>query len=144
MEYIWIAALVVFIIAEAATVNLVSIWFAIGSLAALIAAFAGGPVWLQIVLFAAVSGLILVFLRPVVKKYLNVKWKPTNADRVIGQICTVTERIDNVAGTGEVFVDGKAWSARSADGEPVDKGEKVIPLSIEGVKLIVERSKVNI
>ena len=144
MEYVWIAALVIFIILEAVTVSLVSIWFAIGSLAALIAAFAGGQVWLQIVLFTVVSGLILVFLRPIAKRYLNVKWRPTNADRVIGQMCTVTERIDNIAGTGEVFVDGKAWSARSADGEPVDEGVKVIPVSIEGVKLIVEKSKVNV
>ena len=138
MEYIWIAAMVFFIIVEAATISLVSIWFAFGSLAAMIAALAGGEIWLQIVLFMAVSAIVLMSLRPIAGKYLSVKRRPTNADRVLGQVCAVTEPIDNVAGTGAVFVDGKTWTARSRNGVPIDRGALVRPVAIQGVKLIVE------
>jgi len=137
MLYIWLAALVLFTILEAATVNLVSVWFAVGSLAALIAAVCGGPLWLQIALFLAVSGAVLAFVRPLAKKLVSTRRRPTNADRVIGRVCTVTEDVDNIAGRGAVFVDGKTWTARSAGGAPIPKGTLVRPLAIEGVKLMV-------
>ena len=141
MEYVWIAALVLFVVIEAATVSLVSIWFAVGSLTALVTAFAGGQVWLQVVVFVVVSGLVLGLLRPAARKYLNVKKRPTNADRALGELCQVTERIDNVAGTGSVFVEGKSWSARSKDGRPIEAGILVRTVAIQGVKLIVETTE---
>ena len=94
----WIAALIVFIIVEAMTVGLASIWFAIGAVAALICALLHGPVWLQVVWFLAVSVATLVLTRPLVKKYMRGKSVPTNADRNIGRTAAVTERIDNLAG----------------------------------------------
>ena len=123
MEYVWIGALVVFVVAEAVTVSLVSIWFALGSLAALIVAFAGGETWLQVLLFAGVSGVVLAALRPAAKKWLVTKRRPTNSDRVLGKRCTVTEDIDNILGTGAVYVDGKTWTARSKDGERIPVGQ---------------------
>ena len=138
MIYLWLAALVIFIIFEVATINLVSIWFAIGSFAALIATLFGAPLWLQIVLFFVVSGIILAFLRPAAKKYFAPRDQHINADRVIDLKCNVTEDISNLDGTGAVFVDGKTWTARSKDGSVIPAGTLVRVVAIDGVKLIVE------
>ncbi len=138
MVYVWAAAFVLFLIAEAATVGLVSIWFALGSLAALLAAALEAPLWFQFILFICASGLILLGLRPFAQKFINTRKLPTNADRVIGMICPVTEAIDNILATGAVVVDGKTWTARSFDGSNLPVGTLVRPMSIQGVKLIVE------
>ena len=84
-----------------------------------------------------ISFVTLYFTRPLVKKYVNSKSQPTNADMVIGKEALVTEAIDNVEGVGAVAVGGKVWTARSADGQPVETGSIVTVLRIEGVKLIV-------
>ena len=137
MSIIWLIALVVFAVAEAATVQLVSIWFAAGSLAAFITSLCHGPVWLQAVLFLIVAIAALFLTRPLIKKHLNAQVKPTNADRVIGMACRVTEDIDNIAATGAVSVQGKIWTARSKTGQPFKEGDLVRAVAIEGVKLIV-------
>ena len=137
MSIIWLIALIVFAVAEAATVQLVSIWFAAGSLAAFISALLHAPLWLQVVLFFVVAIAALVLTRPMIKKHLNAQVKPTNADRVIGMACRVTEDIDNIAATGAVSVQGKTWTARSKTGQPFKTGESVRAVAIEGVKLIV-------
>ena len=135
----WIAALILFVVVEAVTVGLASIWFAIGALAALICALLHGPVWLQVVWFLAVSLATLILTRPMVKKYMKGKVVPTNADRNIGRTAAVTERIDNLAGTGAVKVDGVTWTARSADeNQTIEAGAMVTVREIRGVKLVVE------
>ena len=136
--YFWLAAFVIFGIVEAATVGLTSIWFALGSLVALIAAAIGAELWLQIVIFIVVSALALGFTRPLARKYLNGRRVATNTDRVLGQEAKVTEAIDNIAGTGAVYVDGKTWTARSKSGNPIPSGALVIVQAVEGVKLIVD------
>ena len=139
MATLWLVALVVFAVAEAATVNLVSIWFAGGALAALIAAGLDAPVWLQIVLFLVVSGVLLAVVAPWARKASRVNPVATNADRNIGRTAVVTERIDNIRGTGAVSVGGKVWTARMAvDGETAEEGALLRVKRIEGVKLIVE------
>ena len=135
----WIAAMIFFIIVEAVTVGLASIWFAIGSVAALICALAGGPVWLQVVWFVAVSALTLFLTRPLVKKYVAGRAVPTNADRNIGRTAVVTEEINNLAATGAVKVDGLDWTARSTDDNiTIPKDSVVVIQEIRGVKLLVE------
>ncbi len=134
----WIAALVVFLVVEAVSAGLVSIWFAAGALAALICALLHGPVWLQAVWFVVVSGVTLILTRPLVKKYVNGKSVATNADRNIGRSAVVTERIDDLAGTGAVKLDGVLWTARSSGGEPIETGTTVVVREIQGVKLMVE------
>ena len=138
MITIWAVAIVVFLVIEALTVGIASIWFALGSICALIAALLGAPEWLQVAWFVVVSVVTLIFTRPVVKKYVHSKRQPTNADRVIGMKASVREEIDNLAAKGSVVVDGKEWSARSADGEKIASGKIVTVLAIEGVKLIVK------
>lgn len=119
MTTFWLIVMVLFLAVEAVTVGLVCIWFAAGSLIALLAAMCGAQLWLQIVVFIIVSAATLYFTRPLVKRYVNSKVEPTNADMVIGKECRVTETVDNIAGTGAVYVDGKTWTARSENDEVI-------------------------
>lgn len=134
----WIVALVAFVVIEALTAQLLTIWFAVGSVAALIAEMLGAEVWLQWTVFVAVSAVILIATRPFVKKLTKQKLQPTNADRCIGEIAVVTEKIDNIAGKGAVKVNGIEWSARTQSGKIIEPGNTVKVIKIDGVKLIVE------
>ena len=134
----WLIIMVVLLIVEAMVPGLVSIWFALGAFAALIGAVGGVLMPGQIVLFLLVSIAALVATRPLVKKYVNGKTQHTNADRILGQECVVTEQIDNLAGTGEITVGGKRWTARSADQSVIPKEACVVVERIEGVKAIVK------
>lgn len=136
---IWIAAIVIFGVAEAVTAGLTSIWFVLGSVAALIAAICSGPIWLQIALFFVVSIATLAATRPLVTKLMKKDIKPTNGDRVLGGSARVTERIDNDVPTGAVYIDGKTWSARSSTGEIIEPDAMVRVVRMEGVKLYVEK-----
>ena len=141
MSVFWLVAMVVLLIIEAAVPGLISIWFAIGALAALISALFHAPVWLQLVWFLAVSILTLVLTRPLVKKYVNSRTTSTNADMGIGKDAVVTERIDNLHAKGAVLLDGKTWTARmNNEMQKAEVGETVRVLRIEGVKLIVEKA----
>lgn len=144
MTVVWLVAMIILLIIEGVVPGLVSIWFALGALAALISALFGAPIWLQIVWFFLVSIISLALTRPLAKKYVNSRVQPTNADAVIGKDCIVVEDIDNILGVGAVVVGGKTWSARSVD-ENVKprKGETVKALRIDGVKLIVAPADVR-
>ena len=135
--YVWLALLVVFLIVEAATVGLVSLWFAAGALAAMIAALLGGELWLQLVLFCVVSGALLIALRPFARKLLRPGIVPTNVDAVIGTEGVVVTAIDNLSATGEVKLGAVLWSARSTDGTSIPEGTKVRVEKVEGVKVLV-------
>ena len=124
MPAIWIGLIVIFLIVEGLTAGLVTIWFAVGALAALIAAMFHAPLWLQLVWFFAVSIAAFAVTRPLVKKYINGRTQPTNADMLIGQECLVTEGIDNL-------------TARADSDAPIPAGTAATVLRIEGVKLIV-------
>ena len=138
MWIFWIAAIVIFAIAEAATVNMVSVWFVAGALAALIVQLLGGAVWLQITVFFVVSAALLAGLRPFVKKYVTPRKTATNADMALGQEAYVTETVDNLRGTGAVKLGGKVWTARSANEAILPEGTLVKVVKLEGVKLYVE------
>ena len=133
----WAVAFVLLLIVEGATAQLVTIWFAAGALVALIAAALKAPLWLQIALFVVVSAITLVATRPIVRKITNRKAENLNAERIVGRQAIVTERIDNLEGTGAVKVDGLIWTARSADDSVLEQGSRVTIEKIEGVKAIV-------
>ncbi len=135
---IWIAAIVIFGVVEAATVGLVSIWFVIGSVAGLITAVLGGPIWLQVVMFFIVSIAALIATRPLVRKLGKKGEVATNADRVLGGTARVTETIDNTIPSGEVYIDGKTWTARSQSGAVIAPETLVTVIRLEGVKLYVD------
>lgn len=145
-QYIWIfwaAAILLFAVVEAGTVNLVSVWFVAGALAALVVCLLGGALWLQTAVFFAVSAILLAALRPFVKKYVTPKKTATNADMVLGQEAYVTEAVDNLRGTGAVKLGGKVWTARSLHETALPEGTRVKVVKIEGVKLYVEPAAVT-
>lgn len=141
-KIIWLVLMVLFLIAEAATVTMVSLWFAAGALAALIASLLGAPLWLQVPLFLAVSTALLACLRPVVRKHFTPKLTKTNVDSIIGSQGYVTADIDNVSATGTVKLGAMEWTARSATGTLIPKGTLVQVERIEGVKVFVTAMEV--
>ena len=139
---LWAILAAVFLVLEAGTVALVSIWFAVGALAALVAAVLGAAMWLQVTVFLAVSVLLLALLwKKVRTKAIGTK---TNVDSVIGTEGYVTELIDNVSYTGRVKLGGITWAARSTSGAPIDAGTLVRVDRVEGVKVFVSPVQVTI
>ena len=137
MAMFWLILLVIFLVAEAGTVALVSLWFAAGALAALVAALLGGGMLWQMGMFLLVSAGLLLALRPWAKRYLNPKITPTNVDSVIGSAGLVTSEVDNVKATGQVKLGAMEWTARSTSGDPIPAGTMVTVDRIEGVKVFV-------
>ncbi len=133
----WLVLMVVFLIAEAATVTLVSLWFAAGALAAMAVSLLGGAVWLQAAVFVAVSAILLTALRPMTRKYLTPKLTATNTDAILGSAGLVTVAIDNVTASGQVKLGGMEWTARSTSGDPIAEGIRIRVDRIEGVKVFV-------
>lgn len=138
MEYIWIGVIVLSIVFEIVTPDLVAIWFVPGGLLSMILAFCGVSEWIQIPVFLAVSILCIVFARPMI----NRRQKPlaTNIDAIIGEKAIVVEKIENIAGAGQVKVRGQSWSARTIDDDVAyEPGEVVTVIAVEGVKLICKK-----
>lgn len=135
---IWTIILVVAVIVEAITVDLVSIWFGVGAICALIADALGLSQIIQVIIFAFVSIICIIVTRPLSKKYLRGNTIKTNLDRTIGQHCLVTERItaDN---KGEVKVMGTLWMASSQNNETIEAGEYAEVISIEGAHVVVKK-----
>ena len=141
---IWLGLLVAFLIIEAACpVHLVSVWFAVGSIAALAVYMLSGPVWLQVLVFAVVSGALLIALWPLTRKFLTPKLTRTNIDSVIGSTGRVTAPIDNVAAAGQVKLGAMEWTARSTSGEVIPAGTLIRVDRIEGVKVFVSPAEVS-
>ena len=133
----WIILAAVLVVIEGSTVQLVCIWFAIGSLFAMFAAMLGLQLWAQLLIFLVSSVAVLIVGRPFLAKKLSVRRESTNADRVIGQQGLVLETIDNLRQMGRVSANGLDWTARSENGEVIPEGARVRVLRIDGVKLIV-------
>ena len=144
MVWIWAALTVLFIVVEAVTVQLLTIWFAVGSVAALVASLLGVTTVWQCVIFVVVSLGVLVLTRPYVKKVIESRTEPTNADRCIGKEAVVCETINNRAGQGQVKIAGVIWTARSEDDSIIEADEIVKIEKIEGVKVIVSKIKKEI
>ncbi len=139
--WIWLGLLVAFLIAEAAcSLHLVSIWFGVGSLAALIAAALGADLWLQVTLFVVVSGGLLAALWPLAKKVMKPRITSTNVDAIIGSQGVVLKTIDNEEAVGQVKLGAMEWTARSAQGDVIPEGTHVRVDRIEGVKVFVTRT----
>ena len=138
--FTWLLLIAALLVVEAMTAGLTTIWFAGGAAVALVCAFLGGPFWLQTGLFAAVSLILLLVTRPLALKYMRKGNGKNSLDRMIGKEVLVTEKIDNLQGTGEAQLDGQFWMARSDDSDQtIEKGEVAVIRSIQGVKLIVGR-----
>lgn len=136
---IWLVLLIGSLVLESITLQLFSVWFAAGALAALVAALLHAPVWLQVTLFVVVTAASLAATRPLVKKLMSGKVQPTNADRYLEKTGVVTEEIDNRRATGQIKVEGADWTARSlAEGVVIPVDQLVRVKEIQGVKAMVE------
>ena len=139
---IWLVLMIAFLIAEAATVVTISLWFAGGALVALVASLLGAPLWLQVTLFFLVSAALLGSLRGMVRKHFTPKLERTNVDAIIGSSGYVTAEIDNIKATGTVKLGAMEWSARATAGAPIAVGTLVKVDKIEGVKVFVTPAEV--
>ena len=135
---VWLVLIVVFLMIEASTVTLVSLWFAAGSLAALLVSLLKAPLWFQAGVFVIVSAVCLTALRPLVRKHINPKITKTNVDAMVGATGLVTTPIDNVSAVGQVKLGAMYWTARSVSGDPIPQDTLVRVVRIEGVKAFVE------
>ena len=142
-QILWLGAFVVFLAIETGTLGLVSIWFAVGSLGALLVAWLGGVFWIQALVFLVLSCASLACLRPLVKKYIAPKIKATNADSLIGLETLITGDVDNIQAKGELLLGGVPWCARSTSGEPIPAGTLVRIDRIVGVRLYVSPVEVK-
>ena len=133
----WLAAMVVFIAAEAMTVSLVSIWFAAGALGAIIVALLGGGLVLQVTVFLMLAVALLLSLRSIVRKHFTPHVTKTNSDSVIGATGIVVTPVNNIAALGQVQINGMEWSARSSDNSHIPAGAMVRVDRVEGVKVFV-------
>ena len=138
MPLVWLILAVILGVAEAVTISLISIWFAIGAVAAIIPAYFGVPIWGQILVFLAVSATAFAFTKRFFKDIVKVKKQPTNSDSLIGTDGIVTAEINNLEGTGKVYISGLTWSAKSFDGKDIPEGAIVKVEKIEGVTLFVK------
>ena len=133
----WLIWMVVFLAIEGASVTLVSVWFAAGSLVAMIAALLNASFLVQLVIFFAVSCILLAMLRPMVRRYITPKVTKTNVDAIIGKQVLVTEAVDNLNACGTIKLNGIQWAARSTSGDTIETGTVVTIDRIEGVKVFV-------
>ena len=136
MVIVW---LIVFaaVVVEASTSALVSIWFAVGALGAVFAAALGANLIVQLVVFALLAGILLVFTRPLLKKLFPNKFIPTNSELEIGKTAVVIETIDSSTGKGRVRLADVDWAAVSENGEGISEGESVIIKEIRSSKVVV-------
>ena len=138
MTIVWFVVFLVLLFIELITVNLVTIWFVIGSLATMVTSFFTDSIVIQLIVFIVVSAIALIVTRPLMKKFKTFDVVPTNSDRVIGKIGDVTKAIKKNE-YGEVKIFGNIWTASSDEDIPV--GSKVKVMEIEGVKLIVKKEE---
>jgi len=135
----WLGAAAVFLLIEIMTTSLTTIWFSGGALVAALLAYLGFGQVIQVAAFVIISVILLILTRAWAREYLNNRTVKTNADRLIGETCLVTETVENLTNKGQVTVNGQVWSARSVDDEQIlHKGSLVRIVAISGVKLIVK------
>ena len=140
LNLIWLGLFILMLVIEIITVGLTTIWFAAGALAALAANVLGANLIIQIIIFLAVSVVLLIFTRPWAEKHLNRKRVRTNYERAIGKVIRITEKVDNLNQTGKSVVDGQEWTVRSKnDSEIFEAGALARVAAVSGVKLIVEK-----
>ena len=140
LNLIWLGLFILLLVIEIITVGLTTFWFAAGALAALAANVLGANLIIQIIIFLAVSVVLLIFTRPWAEKHLNRKRVRTNYEREIGKVIRITEKVDNLDQTGKSVVDGQEWTVRSRnDSDIFEAGALARVVAVSGVKLIVEK-----
>ena len=138
LPWVWVAVTIICIVIESLTLSLTTIWFGISSFVLVFLAFTPIPFGAQLFIFVALSLVLLIFTRPVVKKKLNKKQIATNYERIIGQIAVVTKKI-TVLDKGSVKINGMEWTAAVKEDITLEKGSKCIIEEIAGVTAYVKQ-----
>lgn len=136
---IWLIGIIVFIILEAVTYQMVSIWFALGAVGGLIAALLKMQFSVQMTVFIVIAVISLLAFRPLSKRLIKTKDVRTNSDSLIGKEVLITEEVNNLQGNGKGKINGMMWSVRSADDSLIPENEVVTVEDIKGVRLIVKK-----
>ena len=138
--WMWLVVLLLALTLEAATDQLVSIWFVPASIIAIVLDFFAVPIIWQVLAFLLVAAIGILLARRLVLNMKRGENTKTDLDTIVGEKCIVTERIDTFAGCGQAKVKGQVWSALGLDSEDVfEQGEILQIVGIEGVKLICKR-----
>ena len=139
-EIFWLVAFGVLLLIEILTLGLTTICFAAGALAAFLMAVLNTPLMVQIIVFLAVSAILLIFTRPIMTKHLNAKTTKTNAESLVGDKARVLIPVNNLKEEGQVMVNGMEWTARSTKDEVTFKKDEMVRIAgIAGVKLMIEK-----
>ena len=142
MWKIWLIISGICLIVESFTLGFFVFWFSIGAIFALITSLFTTNIIIQSTVFVITSTLLLLLTKPLIKKFVKTpKIKPTNVYSIIGKEGIVLETIDSINGTGKVKVNGELWSAISDSN--IEKDEKIKVLSVDGVKLKVEKIHIS-
>jgi len=136
MPVVWSILIIVFSVIEGLTLGLTSIWFAIGSIFALIAALFKLSFFSQVIVFILSSLVMIVYTKPIAQKSLKIGATKTNVDELVGKKAIVTKKIKEHE-PGLVKVNGQVWTAISEDGKEIQEGIEVFVVMVEGVKLVV-------
>ena len=138
--WFWLAVLVIAIIVEVCTDQLISIWFVPGAIASIVVDLCSGRLIWQVLVFFVVSIVGIVVGKKFLSKYRISENHKTNIDAIIGEKCIVTEKVNTFAGCGQAKVHGQVWSCRGvSDDDVFEEGEILKIVAIEGVKLIVKK-----
>ena len=138
MVWIWAGMFIATLVGEIMTVELLSIWFSLGSLVAFILALCGVSTTIQIIVFLAVSSILLICLRSIFMRMLKNTKEKTNLDSIIGTTYTLQKEISKF-GSGEIKVNGVIWRVISESGEEIPAGETVQIVEIQGNKFVVKK-----
>jgi len=136
IRWIWVALTIIFSIIEVFTLGLTTVWFAIAALVMVFLSFLPIPLIYQIMIFLAISAVLLIFTRPVALKKFKTGAEKTNVDSLAGMQALVIKKIEEFD-KGEIKLNGQIWSARSDDGSVINEGVKCEVLRIEGVHAVV-------
>ena len=142
MWQFWLIAAGVFFIGEAITVGFLIFWLGVASLITMCVSFFTSNIIVQMTVFVISSVLLIIFTKPLVKRFVDKKTVVTNSYSIIGKNAIVTKEINTTLGNGQIKIGGEVWSAKTEDETVIPKGTEVTILSIDGVKAVVSPIKV--
>ena len=136
MHWVWTALVIIFALIEVFTLGLYTVWFAIAALVMVFISLLKIPFTYQLLIFLALSSVLLFFTRPLAVKKFKIGRVKTNIESLIGMHALVTMEITEFT-TGEVKLNGQIWTAVDEKGKNIPVGTKCEVVRIEGVKAVV-------
>lgn len=129
---VWLALFLLLAIIEMISLDLYFIMLGVGALGGVVVALAGGPGWLQVVVFCVMALAMIFLVRPIALRHLRKDPEAlrTNVDRLIGEDALVLEPTTRM--NGRAKIGGETWSVRTDDEVPLQPGTYGSVVRIEG------------